>query len=73
MDRPTKILLAAIALGLWANASVTMLRPAQAQRADGLLSGAVEGIDQKLERLVTTFDRIALGTCANRKICSLRD
>jgi hypothetical protein len=31
MDRTTKILLAAIALGLWANAGVSALRPATAQ------------------------------------------
>ena len=31
MDRTTKILLAAIALGLWANAGVSALRPAAAQ------------------------------------------
>jgi hypothetical protein len=31
MDRTTKILLAAIALGLWANAAATMVRPAIAQ------------------------------------------
>jgi hypothetical protein len=31
MDRTTKILLAAIALGLWVNAGVSALRPAVAQ------------------------------------------
>ena len=53
MDRTTKLLLAAIALGLWANAVATVVRPA---RAD---SNTVE----------MYISSIANGTCINRKIC----
>ena len=69
MDRTTKVLLAAVALGLWANASVTLLVPAQAQRADNLIIGPLQGIDQNVERLVGAFEKIAIGICSNRKIC----
>jgi hypothetical protein len=69
MDRTTKVLLAAVALGLWANVGVTLLVPAQAQRADNLGIGPLQGIDQNVERLVGAFEKIAVGICSNRKIC----
>jgi hypothetical protein len=60
-DRTTKLLLAAIAAGLWANAVVPLVRsaPASAQMgADGLLSN-----------IESSVAKIARGSCANSKIC----
>ena len=54
----TKLLLAAIALGLWANAAILMTRPAVA-KAD-----AFERIADDLHRLVQGGS-----TCLNRKLC----
>jgi hypothetical protein len=62
-----KLLLAAIALGLWANVWVTQVRPTQAQSSDPLtdLSHTLSFIQTELQKLVD-------GTCSNRKICTPR-
>lgn len=57
-DRTTKILLALIALGLWANALGPVLKPLPAFASDSLL----RSID-------STLEDIARGNCSNRKIC----
>jgi hypothetical protein len=68
MDRTTKILLAAIALGLWANAATTMM-PSVVRSAHGQqrmhYSVPVE-IANDLEKAVTL---IANGGCNNVKLC----
>ncbi len=53
-----KLLLAAIAFGLWANAAVTLIRPAVAQ-SDALISIAND---------IHTLIRSGIG-CQNHKIC----
>lgn len=57
LDRSTKILLAAIAAGLWLNAATTLIRPAAAQDTSALRS---------IARDITS---ITTGICANQKLC----
>ena len=57
-----KLLLAAIALGLWANAAVHLTQPALAQRS---LEASVASIASELHTLVTGDSRY----CQNSKIC----
>jgi hypothetical protein len=59
MDRTTKILLTAIAAGLWLNAAFFALRPAGAT--------STESDDGTSIRLAVVA--IANGTCANHEIC----
>ncbi|SEF12823.1 hypothetical protein SAMN05444161_8832 [Rhizobiales bacterium GAS191] len=58
IDRSTKILLTAIAVGLWANLAVGFFRPAPAIAQVSELSG-----------IATDLRGISSGTCNNRKIC----
>jgi hypothetical protein len=60
MDRTTKILLAAIALGLWANAGVSVLRPAVAQ---------VHNVADDVHTIMAALGDIYTGRCTNKKIC----
>jgi hypothetical protein len=59
-DRTTKFLLAAIALGLFANVATSLIRPAAAQQVENYLANIA-------------FDMHALvnggGNCRNEKIC----
>jgi hypothetical protein len=57
MDRTTKILLAAIALGLWANAAATIVRPAFAD------------VGSSIHNIETMVSNIYKGACPNNKIC----
>ena len=57
-DRISKLILTAIALGLWANAVVTTVRP----------TPVVAQVDCD-ERIATAVQMIAYGTCTNRKLC----
>ncbi len=67
MDRTTKILLAAIALGLWANAGLSVLRPAGAQTNLQLAPPAYrKGYAYDLADAVMA---IANGLCVNNKLC----
>jgi hypothetical protein len=61
MDKTTKILLAAIAIGLWANAIVPLV--VQKARADD------DQMSNDVESMRGSVDSIAAGTCLNRKIC----
>jgi len=56
MNRTTQLLLAVIALGLWANASASWLRPAHAQ-TDTLL----RSIDTQLSSIDTNIRRLVRG------------
>ena len=55
MDRTTKLLLAAIALGLWANVAATW-SPVSAQ-------------DWALQSILTEIQSISYGSCPNPTIC----
>ena len=69
IDRTTKVLLGAIALGLWANAGVPLLRttPAYAAADVQLLSG----IDEKLEAMLAGIMGLYRGKCPNKNLCPL--
>lgn len=67
-DRTTKILLAIIALGLWANAMSLFIRPNRVIAQDNVFSS----IDSHLSRIdhdVHNLADIEDGTCRNSKIC----
>ena len=67
-DRITKLLLFLIALGLWANVSIGLLRPQRASADDSTLSS----IDDHLARIyhdVHNMNDIEDGTCRNPKLC----
>jgi len=62
-DRPTKALLLAIAIGLWANVATQWLQPKILHAQD------TAGIEERLDEIVSHVSRIAHGTCTNGKIC----
>ena len=76
IDRTTKILLAAIAVGLWANLAATQIRPASAntpllQSMDGTLRSISKNFEL-IDRMLENMDgNIAAphGVCTNQKIC----
>jgi ATP/maltotriose-dependent transcriptional regulator MalT len=75
-DNVTKLLLAAIALGLWANAAAHMLQPAKAQSMDKNLMDSMNNINTNLHsidgRLAVFTDDLHLimaGRCQNRQLC----
>ena len=59
IDRTTKFLLVAVALGLWLNIGLTIMRPAPAAAQD----------TAQLSQLENYVAEIANGVCVNRKIC----
>jgi len=59
-DRPTKALLLAIALGLWANVASQWIRPVALQAGQG---------EAYIPDILKVVNQIATGTCSNRKIC----
>jgi hypothetical protein len=68
VDRTTKILLASIALGLWANLFAPVLRPITAfaqYENDHIL----KSIDARLASIDVNIERLQNGNCANRKLC----
>ena len=62
-DKTTKRLLLAIALGLWANAAVQFVRP-----ADLHAKSAVD-MESDVRQIKSTVNAINLGICLNSKIC----
>ncbi|MEJ1157346.1 hypothetical protein [Prosthecomicrobium sp. N25] len=63
MDRSTKLILIAIAAGLWANAAGQYIRPALAQG---------DNLNLMIDPVVImerTISSIARGLCSNPKIC----
>ena len=76
-DRTTKLLLAAIALGLFANALIPLLtpKPAAADSSDTYLRSIdthLSNIQSDIHNLDRTVDKIAnieSGNCHNSKIC----
>jgi len=70
MDRITKLLLAAIAVGLFANAAASVTRPAAADTIfESHLSNSVQAIASRLSDLAQEVSSIARGTCKNSKLC----
>jgi hypothetical protein len=70
MDKTTKLLLALIALGLWANVLFPLLRPAPiaAQDFSGM-EGYLGNIETTARGIANDLDRIERGACSNDKIC----
>ena len=62
LDRTTKLLLGAVAIGLWANLFAVLLKPTEAIAQAGAIAGQLGSMSANLAA-------IANGTCANRKIC----
>lgn len=60
MDKMTKVLLAVIGLGLWVNAAIPLMRPAQAQQQQSAFSQ----IANDLHHLVQGGAH-----CLNKKLC----
>ena len=58
MDRTTKLILAAIAGGLWLNAGILVFRPSPAAAQD-----------ENLSSIAYAISSIASGVCSNHKIC----
>ena len=65
-NRSTKLILIFIALGLWANAAITIMRPAPAA-ADA--ESELRSIDSRLSSIGDDIGRIQRGTCSNSKLC----
>jgi len=65
MDKASKLILSAIAAGLWANAAVTLLHsgPAAAQEGQGGFMAS------EISIIATQVGDIANGSCTNSKIC----
>jgi hypothetical protein len=79
-DNVTKLLLAAIALGLWANAAAHIVQPAKAQGSkmdlDKNLMDSVNNIntnlgniDGRLAVFIKDLQLIMAGRCQNRQLC----
>ncbi|MEK9808993.1 MAG: hypothetical protein VW362_00995 [Candidatus Nanopelagicales bacterium] len=72
-ERTTKALLAAIALGLWANLALsvfeTRLQAQSGDRLQLLMSAALTDISLATRNIDFNVERIAGGTCINRTIC----
>jgi len=60
-----KLLLTAIALGLWINATITMVRPAGAQ------SDSLSSVARELSSIAHDFHSLVNGSgdCRNQKLC----
>ena len=64
IDRKTKVLLLAIALGLWANVAVQFVLPRDLHAGTSLSQQ-----DAYLSNIDANVQRISRGTCSNSKIC----
>ncbi len=67
MDKTTKIILAFIAVGLWANALSPLVPAAVASQAD--IERAMRSIKSNIGRIQSDFHSIHNGSCSNSKIC----
>jgi hypothetical protein len=63
IDKTTKILLILIALGLWANAVLPLIRP------HAVAAQSADSIENHLSEIESDVHKIARGTCTNGKIC----
>lgn len=66
MDRTTKAILAAIALGLWMNVAAQWLKPQTVYAQDD--SRIVREL-QTISSDVDSLERISRGVCPNSKLC----
>jgi hypothetical protein len=79
-DDVTKLLLAAVAFGLWANAAAHMVQPAKAQSSKTYLdknlmdsmnniNTHLDSIDGRLAVFIEDLHLIMAGRCQNRQLC----
>lgn len=71
-DKSTKLLLAAIAIGLWLNVMNPWLRPVPAEAQTEILSSilrAVRSIQSDVSSIKSDVSSIASGLCLNSTIC----
>ena len=77
-DNAAKLLLAAIALGLWANAAAHLVQPAKAQSSnldknlmDSMndINTNLHSIDGRLALFIEDLRLIMVGRCPNRQLC----
>jgi hypothetical protein len=66
MDRTTKILLALIASGLWANAVAPVIHTARAQYDSSYL---LRSISSDVSSIKSDLDGISSGLCLNSRLC----
>jgi hypothetical protein len=64
IDKTTKLLLCVIALGLWINIAVSLIKPVQVKAAPD-----VDDIERLVKSMESDLSRIQRGTCSNGKIC----
>ena len=70
MDRTTKLLLAAIAAGLWANALIPLVNTQSVAAQDMYdVETILRGIASDLSYIESDLDDIEDGYCSNDKIC----
>jgi hypothetical protein len=68
MDRTSKIIFGAIAVGLWANLAFFLIRPPTANAADSS-TAFMRSIDDHLRNLDDRVSGIYRGNCFNKKLC----
>jgi hypothetical protein len=66
-DRTTKLLLAIIALGLWANLAVPLLKSQPAQAQD--VSRSIQKMEHSLDNIGQDMRALASGSCLNTRLC----
>jgi hypothetical protein len=67
-DRTTKIILALIALGLWGNLVMPLIRPMVAV-AQYETDHILRSIDARLSSIDANIDKLQKGSCPNGKLC----
>ena len=77
MDRTCKWICAALAVGLWANAAVVLIKPSMvAAQNKGDITESLESIESSLSSIESTLSTIRGkvsdiddGSCSNKRIC----
>jgi hypothetical protein len=67
-DRTTKILLASIAIGLWVNVAVMLMRPVTAN-AQYETDHILKSMDGHLSQIDLNIGKLQGGSCSNGKLC----
>ena len=68
VDKGTKLLLAAIAMGLWANAIGTWWLPARVSAQDNVET-AIAAVWSNVAAIRADVSAMTSGVCVNRRIC----
>jgi hypothetical protein len=67
-DRMSRVLLALIALGLWANLLASAIRPIAAV-AQYETDHILRSVDARLASVDANIDKLQRGSCSNRRLC----